>query len=200
MSKAQFKSAKKKGGVTTEESDGCGSGSEHENVVAELTLPSKLMNDLASPTKAQMSADPSTLKHLPGKLSTPALMAKEIENQTGQKPKLSRDSLVPKLEVFTMNPLYFRKPIDQIVQNKTYIDSYLKHIEVTKISNRTTSPLSKTAATRPRKYTLEKKTDKENGGPAQVHHSTKREHNQQLLSRGYDRSQISANYQTSVPQ
>jgi len=51
MSKAQFKSAKKKGGVTTEESDGCGSGSEHENVVAELTLPSKLMNDLTSPTK-----------------------------------------------------------------------------------------------------------------------------------------------------
>jgi hypothetical protein len=87
-----------------------------------------------------MSAESSVLKHLPGKLSTPALMAKEIENQTGKKPKLSRDSLVPKLEVFTMSPLYFRKPVDQIVQNKTYIDSYLKHIEVTKIPNQTVNP------------------------------------------------------------
>lgn len=122
-----------------------------------------------------MSADSSILKHLPGKLNTPALMAKEIENQTGQKPKLSRDSLVPKLEVFTMNPLYFRKPVDQIVQNKTYIDSYLKHIEVTKIPNQTVNPLSKTATSRPKKYTFENKLDKENGSPVQPHRGTKKE-------------------------
>jgi hypothetical protein len=146
-----------------------------------------------------MSADSSILKHLPGKLSTPALMAKEIENQTGQKPKLSRDSLVPKLDVFTMNPLYFRKPIDQIVQNKTYIDSYLKHIEVTKVPSQTVNPLSKTTTSRPKKYTFEKRTDKENGHPAQPHNGIKRDYNQQLLSHGYNRSQISVNYQTSMP-
>tara|TARA_B110001450_G_scaffold253056_1_gene275849 strand:+ start:862 stop:1311 length:450 start_codon:yes stop_codon:yes gene_type:complete len=149
-----------------------------------------------------MSAESSVLKHLPGKLSTPALMAKEIlaiENQTGQKPKLSRDSLVPKLEVFTMNPLYFRKPVDQIVQNKTYIDSYLKHIEVSKIPNQAVNPLSKTATSRPKKYTFEQRPDKENGYPAEPQRSTKREYNQHLLSHGYNRSQISANYQTSMP-
>jgi hypothetical protein len=59
-----------------------------------------------------MSANSSAFEHMPGKLSTPALMAREIESKTGHKPKLSRESIVPKPEVFAMGALYFRRPID----------------------------------------------------------------------------------------
>ena len=62
------------------------------------------MNELMSPIKTQLSANSSAFEHMPGKLSTPALMAREIENKTGHKPKLS--------EVFAMDILYFKKPID----------------------------------------------------------------------------------------
>lgn len=135
-----FGSSRKKGGANTEESEGNGlgaSGSEHENIVTELTSPAKILTDLTSPGRHQLelSAE-SGLKLLPGKMSTPALMAKEIENQTGHKPKLSKESLLPRIETFTMSAQYFKRPLDQIVQNKDYIDTHLQHIETTRIQKK----------------------------------------------------------------
>lgn len=94
------------------------------------------MTELTSAAKIEVSDQSPAIRVMPGKLNTPALMAKAIEIQTGQKPKLSKESITPKLDVFTINAQYFKKPMEQIVQNKTYIDIYLSHIEATRIQKK----------------------------------------------------------------